>query len=346
MADFNNMGNQFNGNQMGGIPNMMPQQQFATEYVYPYYQQQNPYIPGGYNNQMGYNGYNNGYYNIGQGITTPTFTNILNNDVIKKLMTNPNKNLFDMNITEDDLYKALCYHNDNKNIVVRRTKDGECYCPICQAKFSGKSYSDEKLKETTKIILDVLQQIKLTGQIPTAFGKDYFSIILMIQKIPELYKYCNRNIEKIADNNMYTDAYDISSNAIYNGINNRQYQPPMMGMFNQQPIMGTVPMGGYPMNNMANQPMVAGNVNPMQIPYGIDPNAANQQFANQANMMMGAFQQPQQPTGQQPMMGQQPIQQMNSAPQQPQPVQQQSIQQPQPVQQPQTVVTESGKLTL
>lgn len=341
MADNNNFNNYYGG--MGGYP-----QNFQPIPGVPIPNYPNPYqsnIGLGYNNVPTYGGYFNGAFVPNGGISSPTFTNILNNEVIKQLMNHPQKNLFDLNITEEDLYRAYCYHNDNTRPVVMATKDGECYCPICQAKFRSEAFSEEEIKNAVGVINDALQQIKLSGQVPTGFGKDYFSIIPMIHRIPELYKYSNKNMEKMFNNNMYSIAGDISSNAIYDNLNSRRYYSPIPqvgGYYNPQQQMG-----GYyqqPNMQMQQQPMMATNVNPMQVPYGYNPQAPNQQFAAQNNIMMGG----------QPMMTPNPVQQQT-----PQQINQAPVQQQAPQQVNQTtpapnaataqqtpIVSETGQLTL
>ena len=346
MAEFNNY---YNPNNMGMGMNGYPQtfQQpipipgVPTPNNYP-----NPYqsnIGLGYNNVPTYGGWFNGAFVPNNSMNVPKVINILNNDAIKQLMANPQKNLFDLNITEEDLLRSYCYHNDNTRSVIMQTKDGECYCPICQAKFRAEAFTDEEINNAIKTIDDALQQIKLSGQVPTGFGQDYFSIIPMIHRIPDLYKFSNKNMEKFYNNNMYSVAGDISSNAIYDNLNRRYSPIPQVGYYDPQQQMGY-----YQQNNMQQQPMMATNVNPMQVPYGFNQQAPNQQFVAQGNMMMGG-QQMMNPNYPIQQIQQQPVQQQQTQSTQQQPVQQQQTQstQQQPVQQQQTpIITESGQLTL
>ena len=89
--------------------------------------------------------------------------------------------------------------------------------------------------------------------------------------------------------------------------------------------------------------MMATNVNPMQVPYGYNPQAPNQQFAAQNNIMMGG----------QPMMTPNPVQQVpqqiNQAPVQQQTPQQVNQTTPAPnatTTQQTPIVSETGQLTL
>lgn len=307
MADFNNY-------QMGGY------QQYPTipgtpEAWNPGFVP-NPFASNGYNNIPNYGAYYNGAFIPNNNITIPHWTNVLNNEMIKQLQNNPQKNLFDINIDENELYRAWCYHNDNVKPIVIQTKDGECYCPICQAKFRHDAYTEDEVKGAIKTLTDILQQIKLSGQIPTGFGKDFFSIIPLINKVPEIYSYSLKNLEKIFTNTMYTSASDVSANVLYNNLNGIRntggifpqqqmgYPNMMQQQYQQQPI-GNYYNNGY--QQPLQQPMMANNVNPMQIPYGYNQQAPNPQFNMQNQFMMG---------GQQPPVQQQqvPTNTQNSAP--------------------------------
>jgi hypothetical protein len=152
-----------------------------------------------------------------------------------------------------------------------------------------------------------MQNAKWVGELPANVVREFFAMMPLIEKFPELYKYSMKNFNKYANQNNMFNAADANIYAMYNGLFSgagayaNPYQQAMNGYYQQQP-MG---MGYYqqPMQQQAPQQAANPNVNPMQQPQ----QPYNAQFTNQANMMMGGTMYQQQPMG----MGyyQQPMQQ-------------------------------------
>ena len=284
------------------------QQQYGT----PYYGQQ--VYAGGYPQMQPMFRANNFYPPKNLNALTPEEINILKNK--------PNKNNLDMNISQEDMLRAICYHAENGvDVCVELSTDPtKVYCPICGAIFSKNARSKEELEELVNEVEDQMQIIKWIGEIPIETGREYFGIIPLLKKLPSLAEFASRNFNKYFNRMGYSMADDTSAYAQWMSMShpytNTFYNQPYYQQPYQQYNMGmTQPYATQPQQPGMQQGMPANpNVNPMQAPMGSMPQ--NTQFTDQNNMMMngGYYQQPQfmnqpmAPNPAAPVMPQQPYQ--------------------------------------
>jgi hypothetical protein len=207
----------------------------------------------------------------------------------------------------------MCTHKDNGREVVQLLQDGsgDAYCPICGKRWKPEQLSQEDLQALVDQLICQMQNAKWVGELPANVVREFFAMMPLIEKFPELYKYSMKNFNKYANQNNMFNAADANIYAMYNGLFSgagayaNPYQQAMNGYYQQQPTG----MGYYqqPMQQQAPQQAANPNVNPMQ-----QPQPYNAQFTNQANMMMGGTMYQQQPMGmgyyQQPMQQQAPQQ--------------------------------------
>ena len=308
----------------------------------------------GYDNVNGAYQYPSAVYATGQ-IQTPINQNALTQDEIQRLRSLRPSGMLNLQVSEDDILRACCTHCDRGQSLVQRLDDGsgDLYCPLCGARWQNLEYNKDEVRELCDKLLDAMNTVKWTGDLPTNIVREYFTMMPLINKFPDLFEYASKNMAKMLNQRGYFDAQNANIYAQYNSLFGPSYGP--AGMY-PQGYGYNQPAGYY---NQPQPPMMpaAANVNPMQPVYGqptpvMQPQPIQQpynpQFQQQANMMMpqGPGINPYMPYQQQPMMAQA---QPTFQPAQPQgtPVQPGQVQaQPtQPAQDP-NVVTTNRKVEL
>ena len=245
------------------------------------------------------NGYGYGYDNMNnpyfqqqpfqqQPMQVPQMQNALTNEEIQRLRSLRPTTSLNLSVDQEEVLRAMCTHKDNGREVVQLLQDGsgDAYCPICGKRWKPEQLSQEDLQALVDQLICQMQNAKWVGELPANVVREFFAMMPLIEKFPELYKYSMKNFNKYANQNNMFNAADANIYAMYNGLFSgagayaNPYQQAMNGYY-QQP-MG---MGYYqqPMQQQAPQQAANPNVNPMQQPQ----QPYNAQFTNQANMMMG-----------------------------------------------------------
>ena len=227
-----------------------------------------------YNPQM-YNGYTR----------MPTQQNALTNEEIQKIQTKKPTSVLNLEVDEIDVLRAICTHKENgiDRVTMLNDGSGKMYCPICGAVWDPKNWTKEEIAAIAGELVEAMQSAKWIGDYPIEVVRNYFAIIPMIMKFPDIFDYASKNFEKFYTQRGFMNAPDANIHAQYNGL------------FSANNMMGGVPQYGMPMgyyNQAPNMQMASPVVNPMQQP--MNPNF-NPQFANQANVMMGGTYYPQAP---------------------------------------------------
>ena len=184
---------------------------------------------------------------------------------------------FSTKVTQEDMLKAYCTHKKNGTIVAIQNPDGSFTCPICGETFDYNSLEKADIEADVKKVIDDIQSIKLTYlDIGTEVARQYFPIIPLLNKLPQLAVMASNNFAKYEQ-----------GTAMINGGNSpygfAQFNNLMNGgmMYGQQPMMyGQAPMYQQPMGygqqipvqqpNMYGQMPMAGGYAPMTNNY--DPN--------------------------------------------------------------------------
>lgn len=236
-------------------------------------------------------------------VMMPNNNNALTSEEIQRLMNHVKPDIFDLNVSELDVLKAFCTHKKDGQDVVQLVQDGSgyLYCPICQETWNGAQVSFEDAQEAVNILLSMMQNAKWTGEFPANVVREYYSMIPLLKKFPQLYKYANDRVNRMFGQSGYMPANEVNSLAQYNSL----FGIPSMGVnpYQQQGYpwaQNQQMMYGQPqMPNQATQQnqVQVGNptTNPMQqTVYAVPPAPGfNPQFANQNQMMMngGCYQQ-------------------------------------------------------
>lgn len=236
----------------------------------------NPYYNGG--QQFG--GYNNPGFVYNANAVRPSMVNPLSPEEMKVLSKSAPSKL-DINITEEENLASRCNHHgvDGSDKVVQLNDgSGDVYCQVCKERFTPRSDSKEEVEELVKKLIDCMQTCKWVGDLNHPLINDYFPMIPLLKKFPDIYEYAMRNLNKFVASGNYQSANDAAVYAQYDqlmgGAPNPylqgmgyNYNQPMYGQPQGQPMYGQ-PMYGQPMGYQ--QPSYAG-------PGPVDPNVYGQQ---------------------------------------------------------------------
>lgn len=180
-----------------------------------------------FNNQGGYNyqGVNNGAQPMQK------IHNTLTAEEIQKLRKK--ENTFNLALTKEEVLRGICFHRNESGIADTLYYDavtGDATCNICGYRFKPleAGVPQEQIKEDVQRVLDILQSIKLLypTMSPEA-AKEYFQIIPLIEKIPELFAQASA-----AQQNNPTDNWNYN-NGNMTGVNMFDNLTKMFGGGNQ-----------------------------------------------------------------------------------------------------------------
>jgi hypothetical protein len=262
----------------------------------------------------------------------PTNVSTLSEEEIK-LISQKKPNKIDINIPQEDLIRSMCNHKHNGQDMPQQLNDGSgrVYCPICGAIWYPDVAEKEQLQDAVNLIYDQMQNAKWIGDYNIELVRDYFPIIELLKKFPDLFEYAMQTHNKYVNAQNYQTANDANA---FNMFNSLMYGTPTAANmpYGQQPYQyGQQPQYNSQYMAQAQQPYQYGQQynqaqgyqqgapapvmqNPMQATVPM-----NTQFTDQANMMMqgqyyGAPAQPQQQMGYAPQPQVQPQQPAQSAP--------------------------------
>lgn len=163
------------------------------------------------------------------------------------------ENQFSLALTETERLRGICNHRRLDAMGDTLTEDmetGLCMCTTCGYEFmplDAATTSKEQIQEYVNNIVDVLQTIKLIYiDMPTDAAREFFQIIPLLEKVPQLFEYA------------------VKSYAKHEGMNPYGYNTRNMGaanLFNM--LVGAIDGGSRYMDPaMNNQGTVYGNPNP------------------------------------------------------------------------------------
>lgn len=171
-------------------------------------------------------------------------------------------NPFSLALTETEVLRGFCNHRsqDGMKDMLVSDPDGTVHCEVCGYRFSpvDPNMTKEDVQESVNLITDILQTIKLLFiDMPVPAQREFFQIIPLLCKVPQLFELAVRNFNKHENVNAWG----------YRGQNMGT-----MNLFNMlsSALNGTMPMGGMNMGQMGmpnmGQPMgqpMPGMPNPM-----------------------------------------------------------------------------------
>ena len=256
-----------------------------------YYNPNNPYV---YGNPYQANFYGTVYQQ--DNWQPPSMDSTLTPDELKILKSSkPDDQLFNLNIDQKDVLRAICNHKEGGRDVVQPMQDGSglVWCPICGAKWDPTEASREEVEQAINTLYNHMQHDTWYGFYPINVGREYFAMLPLLEKFPDLYKYGADNVNRLLYQGRFSAANNASIHYQYDQLfnRNRMVNPNMYGGYgygapSYQPQPGYVnPYGAMnqPVGTPANP-----NVNPMQATnVGGQPQATQQQ-APAPNQAYGA----------------------------------------------------------
>ena len=202
-----------------------------------------------------------GYAYNGMPQPVQKFNNFLSADEIKMLQQKGDH--FSLSLTQEELLRGICNHRNAEGTADTLVFDpltGEARCVICGYKFRPieSETSLEDIKLDVSRIVDILQTIKLMYiDLPEEAAKQYFPIIPLIEKIPQLFEFAAKNMNKHEANTWMYNNRNMGAISMFNNLQNMFGSGMMMNGYQQQPMYGQQPMGqpgmmgGYPQFNQA-----------------------------------------------------------------------------------------------
>lgn len=141
---------------------------------------------------------------------------------------------FSLALTETDLIKGICNHRtlDGMKDTLVQEIDGSVRCIVCGYRFSpvDPSMTKDDVNEAVGLVTDILQTVKMLFiDMPVEAQREFFQIIPLLGKVPQLFELATRNFSKHENYNAWG----------YRGANMGT-----MNMFNM--LAGTL-SGGAPM---------------------------------------------------------------------------------------------------
>lgn len=181
------------------------------------------------------------------------------------------ENQFSLALTEIEMLKGICNHRtqDGTGDTLIQCPDGSVRCSVCGYEFMpvDSQTGREEIQEATKLIVDILQTIKLLYiDMPIATQREFFQIIPLIEKVPQLFELAVKNFSKHENfGNWGFKGQNMSAMNLFSMLSGALSDPnvmmggaPQMGMPMggmpqygnpaMNPQMG-MPMGGMPMSN-------------------------------------------------------------------------------------------------
>ena len=218
-------------------------------------------IGNGNQQQMGMGGY---FYNPQMVQQQPKVMNVLSDEEIKTLQQTANQ--FSLGLTEKEMLQAACNHrvaDGSHDSLVFDSLTGIARCTICGYEFRpvDENTSIEDIKDASLRIVDILQTIKLLyTDLPANAAREYFQIIPLIMKVPQLFEFAAKNFAKHEFNTWQYNNQNMGGIAMLQNLGamfgagqptaQPAFQQPMMGQPQPQ-MMAGYPQAAYP--NMAPQ---------------------------------------------------------------------------------------------
>lgn len=231
-------------------------------------------------------GMQGGYQFNGMNGQMPKIPNVLNAEEIKELQQQ--RSQFSLGLTKKESLQAACNHrtaDGMQDTLVYDNVTGIATCTICGYQFRPveAEATYETIKEASDRLVDILQTIKIMyTDLPAEAAKEYFQIIPLIGKVPQLFEFAAKNFAKHEYNGWSYNNHNMGGIAMLQNLSS-MFGGGMQPNFVQQPQFNGYAMNpqqpvGYP-NGMAPQM-------PGQNPFGYP--GASAPMMGMPNPAMGA----------------------------------------------------------
>ena len=168
---------------------------------------------------------------------------------------------FSLQLTEEEMLRAICNHRSADGLsdtLVYDPVNGTAKCQICGYEFRPieANVDYDVIKEDIKRVEDIIQTTKLMYvDLPQQAAKDYYPILGLLEKLPQLVEYAAKNMAKhdnygyMYDNRnmgaaaMFANLSNMFSNMSMNYQAQPQQQPQFNGYYSQP---AGYPQAAYP----------------------------------------------------------------------------------------------------
>ena len=229
----------------------------------------------GYNNNFGYQGFQGGpmgapvggyYY---QDAPKLQMTQGLNPDQLKTLRKTSG---FNLDISQDELYRSFCTHRTDNKFAVTQDDEGKFTCSLCGTQFTPFDGDVNDAKALVEKVVDLMETTKMQSlTLPTKTIQDFFQIEPVLKRLPDLYAQSINDFKRATGSDGgYMYGQDNNAFAMYQNMinpyagNGGYYDPAMMNgqMYGAQPAPYAAPQYQQPMYG---QPMQQPQGNPFNV---------------------------------------------------------------------------------
>ena len=226
-----------------------------------------------------------GGYNY-QGVNQPMqkHGNVLSDEEIDSLQRKQQQ--FSLAITNEEYLRAVCNHrtkDGSRDTLTTDPETGRVTCAICGYQFTPvePNITLDQIKDDVNVMIDILQTIKLMYiDLPKDAAKDFFPIIALLEKVPKLFDFAVKNMQK---HEVYNWQYSNRNMGAFNMFNNLQNMFSGAGFMPQNSgYMGQPQPNGYQFGGYQH-PMMGGGY-PNEQPMMNHPNSGNPFGFNGASM--------------------------------------------------------------
>lgn len=193
--------------------------------------------------------------------------------------------VFSLALSETDVIRSFCNHRNLEGTAdtLLQEPDGTVRCWLCNYKFSpvDPSMTKDDVQDAVNLITDILQTIKMLFiDMPISAQREYFQIIPLIEKVPQLFELAARNFSKHENYNAwgYKNA-NMNTMNMFNMLSNV-----LGGGMGAAPNMGM----GQSYSNMGN-PVFGAFGTPMGAPNGVAPNMGGMMMGGAPNVTPSGY---------------------------------------------------------
>lgn len=215
-----------------------------------------------------------------QPTNTYRVNNILSADEIDLLQNQGSK--FSLGLTNEEMLRAVCNHRSKDGLsdaLVYDDVTGVAQCTICGYKFRPieADIDYDRIKDDINRVEDILQTTKLMYlDLPAEAAKDYYPIIGLLEKLPQLVEFASKNLAKHDNYRYMYDNRNMGTVAMFQNLANmfsatspvygapyQQPQQPNYGFYNQP---AGFPQAAFPQQPQMNPFGYAGTPQPQYAP--------------------------------------------------------------------------------
>jgi len=132
---------------------------------------------------------------------------------------------FSLGLTNEEMLRAVCNHRSEDGMsdsLVYDPVNGTAKCTICGYEFRPiePNVDYETIREDVKRVEDILQTTKLMYvDLPQDAAKDFYPVIGLLEKVPQLVEYAAKNMAK-HDNYSFYNNQNMGAAAMFQNLSN------------------------------------------------------------------------------------------------------------------------------